>query len=217
MQFDQPMSIAYDLSPDSYRAAVGYRAVLEYYTHCVTQVQLDSEEKARSFFGHPPRSALTLLPCHGWGERESEAVLSLEVQRQVNRIEHEAAQLRLTPARLGEVVGPGAGIFLSLACWSGKRTFARAFLAAGYDAFLAPEKTSDVFSAFQFVAAFAGSLLHEVRDWGAYPISTRQAFERARRSDDYWDGAAGFRLFEREGERGAGVLPTGPLGVARAT
>ncbi|MGO9916526.1 MAG: hypothetical protein ACLQIB_17755, partial [Isosphaeraceae bacterium] len=64
-------------------------------------------------------------------------------------------------------------------------------------AYIAPEKTSDMFSAFQFVAAFAGSLLHEVRDWGAYPVTTRQAYERAKRSDEFWDGAAAFRLFER--------------------
>jgi hypothetical protein len=37
----------------------------------------------------------------------------------------------------------------------------------------------------------------DVRDWGAYPITTRQAYERAKSSDDYWDGCAGFLLFER--------------------
>jgi hypothetical protein len=199
LQFSQPMSIAYDLSPDSYRAAIAYRAMLEFYTHSVALVELDGEEKARSFLGHPPRSSLTLLLCHGWGENEADAVIDLEVQRQVNRVEYESAQFPLTPTRLAEVVDHGAGIFLSCACWSGKPAFARVFLAAGYDSYIAPEKTSDMFSAFQFVAAFAGSLLHEVRDSGAYPITTRRAYERARRSDDYWDGAAGFRLFERDG------------------
>jgi hypothetical protein len=199
LKFNQPMSIAYDLSPDSYRAAIAYRAVLEYYTHSVTLVALDSEEKARSFFGHPPVAALTLLSCHGWGEAESNAVLGLEVQRQLNRVEYESAQFHLTPKSLAEVVDHGAGIFLSCACWSGKPAFARVFLDAGYDSYIGPEKTSDMFSAFQFVAAFAGFLLHEVRDRGAYPITTRQAYERAMCSDDYWDGAAGFRLFERDG------------------
>ncbi len=198
MQFDQPMTIAYDLSPDSFQAAIAYRAMLEYYSHHVSLVRLDNEEKALAFLGQPPRSALTLLSCHGWGESESDAVLSLEVQRPVNRVEYEAAQLTLTPGRLAEVLGRGTGIFLSMACWSGKPAFARVFLAAGYDAYLAPEKTSDNLSAFEFVAVFAGTLLHEERDWGAYPVSTRQAFERARRIDDFWDGAAGFRLFEKD-------------------
>ena len=199
MKFNQPMAIAYDLSPDSYRAAIAYRAMLEYYTYSVALVELDSEEKARSFLGHPPRSSLTLLLGHGWGEDEADAVIGLEVQRPVNRVEYESAQVRLTPAGLAEVVDHGAGIFLSGACWSGKPAFARVLLAAGYEAYIAPEKTSDMFSAFQFVATFAGGLLHEVRDWGPYPVTTRQAFERARRCDDYWDGAAGFRLFERDG------------------
>ena len=50
----------------------------------------------------------------------------------------------------------------------------------------------------QFVAAFAGTLIHEERDWGPYPVTTRQAYERAKRSDDFWDGAAGFLLFEKD-------------------
>jgi hypothetical protein len=143
------------------------------------------QSAVRSFFGHPPRSALTMLVCHGWGETEADVVINLEVQRQVNRVEYESAQFPLTPIGLAELVDHGASIFLTCACWSGKPAFARAFLAAGYDCYIAPEKTADSFSAFQFVAVFAGSLLHEVRDWGAYPITTRQAYERAKSSDDY--------------------------------
>jgi hypothetical protein len=132
------------------------------------------------------------------GRGRAEAVINLEVQRAVDRVHYESAQFELTPARLAEVVDHGSGIFLSTACWSGKAAFARVLLAAGYDADIAPEKTSDIFSTFQFVAAFAGTLLHEVRDWGEYPVTTRLAYERARRSDDFWDGAAGFLLFEQE-------------------
>ena len=112
-------------------------------------------------------------------------------------MEYESTEFRLTPQTLGEVVDHGAGIFLSTACWSGKSIFARVFLSAGYDAYIAPKKTSDIYSAFQFVAAFAGYLLHEVRDAAAYPISTRQAYQRASSLDDFEDGAAGFCLFDR--------------------
>ena len=192
------MSIAYALSPDCYRAAIAYRAMLEYYSHRVTLMELDSEENALSFFGRPPRCALTMLLCHGWGESDADATLSMDIKRQVNRVEYETVQLNLSPVRLAEVLGRGAGIFLSTACWSGKPAFARPLLAAGYDAYLAPEKTSDSFSQYQFVAAFVGTLLHEVRDWGAYQVSIRQAFDCARKSDDFWDGAAGFRLFEKD-------------------
>jgi len=198
LQYCQPVSIAYTLSPDSYRAAIAYRAMLEYYSHRVTLVQLDTEETALSFFNRPPPAALTLLLCHGWGESEADAVLSLDVQRQINRVEYQTLQMNLTPARWGEIVGQGIGIFLNTACWSGKLAFARPVLAAGYEAYVAPEKTSDGCSQYQFVAAFVGTLLHEARDWGAYPVSTRQAFERASRADDFWDGAAGFRLFEKD-------------------
>jgi hypothetical protein len=198
LQDCQPMSIAYTLSPDCYRAAIAYRAMLEYYSHCVTLIELHSEEKALSFFARPPVSALTVLMCHGWGESDADAVLSLDVAHQKNRVEYERVQMNLSPGRLGEMLGHGAGIFLNTACWSGKAAFARPLLAAGYDAYIAPEKTSDSFSQYQFVATFIGTSLHEVRDWGPYPVSIRQAFERAQKSDDFWDGAAGFRLFEKE-------------------
>jgi hypothetical protein len=197
MKYSQPMTIAYDLSADSYRAAITYRAMLEYYSHNVALVRLDSEESVRSFLGFPPRSALTILMCHGWGKTEVDAVISIEITRPVDRVRHERFQLDLSPTRLAELVDHGAGIFLNTACWSGKDAFARVFLKAGYDAYIAPEKTSDSFSGFQFAATFAGTLLHEVRDWGPYPVTTRQAYERARRSDDFWDGAGGFLLFEK--------------------
>jgi hypothetical protein len=194
----QPITIAYDLSPDSYRAAIAHRAMLEYYTHHVALVPVESEQTVRSFLESPPRSALTILMCHGWGKTDDDAVISFEIARPVDRVHYERFQLELTPARLGEFVDHGAGIFLNTACWSGKDAFARVFLKAGFDAYIAPEKTSDSFSGFQFVAAFAGTLLHEVRDWGPYPVATRQAYERAKASDDFWDGAAGFRLFEQD-------------------
>jgi hypothetical protein len=36
MKYAQPVTIAYDLSPDDYRAVIAYRAMLEYYSHNVT-------------------------------------------------------------------------------------------------------------------------------------------------------------------------------------
>jgi len=198
LQYSQRVSIVYDLSHGSYRAAIAYRAMLEYYLLGVSFVQLDSEETALSFFRRPPPAALTMLMCHGWGETEADAVLSLDVQRQINRVEYKTEEWHLTPPRWGEIVGQGTGIFLNTACWSGKLAFARPVLAAGYDAYVAPEKTSDCTSQYQFVATFVGTLMHEVRDWGAYPVTTLQAFERATQSDSFWDGAAGFRLFEKD-------------------
>jgi hypothetical protein len=187
MKYSQPVTIAYDLS--SYRSAISYRAMLEYYTHNVTLVPLDSEESLRSFFGRPPPAALTVLMCHGWGETEADAVISFEITRPIDQIRHEKVQHELTPTRLAELVDHGAGIFLNTACWSGKDAFARIFLKAGYDAYIAPQKTSDIFSGFQFTSVFAGTLIHEVRDSEPYPVTTRQAYEQAKRSDDFWDGA----------------------------
>jgi hypothetical protein len=156
LKYCQPITIAYALSPDSYRAMIAYRAMLEYYSHCVTAVRLDSEDAVLSFFRRPPPAALTMLLCHGWGESEADAVLSLDVARQINRVEYKTEEWHLTPLRWGQIVGQGAGIFLNTACWSGKLAFARPVLAAGYDAYVAPEKTSDCTSQYQFIATFVG-------------------------------------------------------------
>lgn len=43
--------------------------------------------------------------------------------------------------------------------------------------------------------------MYEVRDWGARKAPAREAFDMARRIDDYSDGAKGRLLFDRDGGR----------------
>jgi hypothetical protein len=43
------------------------------YKRSAALVPLHSEDVARSFLPEPPRSALTMLISHGWGETEADA------------------------------------------------------------------------------------------------------------------------------------------------
>ncbi len=192
----QEVRIAHDRERSDYKTALTHRAIFEFYSQQVTLHDLWTEESVLEFFAAKTDSAVTLLECHGWGKTDADAVINLEVLRHKTGPEFEAIELRLTPANIRDVVKAGSGILINKACWSGKQVFADAFLSAGYGAYLAPERTSDSWSALQFLTAFIGYLKYEVRDADARNVSTREALDLARRLDHYPDGAAGWRLFE---------------------
>ena len=173
----------------------GFRAMLEYCTFDLKTVLVDSERKLKQAFLDDGDYALTMMICHGWGKADSDAVLNWEVRRAVNEVEWESQELHLRPSNVGEYVRGGNGILLFTACWSGKQVWADAFHRAGFSWYVGPEKTSDMFSAYQFVAAFIGYLMYEERDVSRRLVPVPEATELARRIDDFWDGANGFRAF----------------------
>jgi hypothetical protein len=173
----------------------GYRAMLEYFAFDLTTVLVDTEQKLKEAFLDDGDYALTVMICHGWGKMDENAVLNWEIRQAVNEVECETRELHLTPTNVTEYVCRGNGILLSTACWSGKQVWAAAFHQAGFSWYVAPEKTSDMFSAYQFIAAFLGYLMYEERDMSRRLVTVPEATELARRIDDFWDGANGFRAF----------------------
>lgn len=195
----QKVRVGHDRERDAYKRAMVHRAVLEAYSHCVTMHDLWGEERVRRFFGTKDDSALTLVECHGSGKNDGEAVINFSVLRHKQGPEFESVEFHVTPANVREVVKAGSGIIIMNACWAGKLSFADAFLSAGFSAYIAPAKTSDQWSGLQFITAFIGYLMYEVRDWGARKVDVREAFDMARRIDDFWDGAKGWQLFDSDG------------------
>ena len=189
--------ITYDRAPDTYVRATAYRAVLERFGLCVTLHPLREEGRLRPFFASPTDACFTIVCCHGWGKQEKDAVICFEVGRPKNEVEWERYEFHLTPGNIASAVSNGAGIMLMDACWSGKQVFADAFLKAGYECYIAPEKTCDGPSAMEFVTVLFGGLMWGVRDEARRTLTVREAVERARRIDDFRDGANGFRLFEK--------------------
>lgn len=195
MRFGQRARILYGNAPDALRAFHAYRAMLDYYSLDTSAVHVDVEAKLRQALLDPSPCALTLLLCHGWGKTDDEAVLCWTVRHQVNQIEWEPAELHWTRRNVADYVRAGSGIVLNTACWGAKKVWADAFLAAGFQWYIAADKTADIFSAYQFVSAFVGYLLYEVRDFGRRPVGVPEAVEMARRIDDFWDGASGFSVY----------------------
>ena len=198
MQEQQLVRITYNEAQDTYKRAITYRAIFEYYGHRVSLHDLREEDRIRAFFSEPTDAAITLVNAHGWGKTEEKAVINFDIIRRKNEIEFEDDEFHITPKNIAGIVRAGSGILIMQACHSGKQVFADAFLNAGYGFYIAPKSTSDCWSSLQFITTFIGYLMWEVRDWGKIVVPVPEAVERARKIDDFWDGANGFRLFSRE-------------------
>ena len=195
MRFGEKARIMYNNGRDALHQLQGYRGMLDYYALDTSVVRVEVEDKLKRALLDDAEYAITLLLCHGWGRTDDEAVISWTIQRQVNEIEWEPAELHLTKENIADFVTTGNGILVNLACWSAKVVWADTFLNAGFHWYIAPEKTSDMFSAYQFVGAFLGYLVYEERDSGKRVVSVPEAVEMARKIDDFCDGAAGFRVY----------------------
>lgn len=199
MDFNNKIRIATDRCLDTYQRAIAYRAMFEMYGQRVYLIELFTEENLQALFNDAnDDSVLTMLVCHGWGKTDENAVINFELTKQISETEWNNYEFHMTPQNAHQIVKRGQGILISTACWSGKDSYADVFLKSGFDYYIAPTKTSDIYSAFQFVTAFFGYLLYEVRDWGTRKIEVPEAVEMARKIDDFWDGASGFRIWKRQ-------------------
>lgn len=198
MDFGNKIRIAFDRCLDTYQRAIAYRAMFEMYGQRVYLIELITEEDLQALFNDAnDDSVLTMLVCHGWGKTDENAVINFVLSKQVSETEWSEDEFHMTPQNVHQIVKRGQGILLSTACWSGKDSYADVFLRAGFDYYIAPTKTSDIFSAFQFVTAFIGYLLYEVRERKARKIEVPEAVEMARKLDDFWDGANAFKVWEK--------------------
>jgi len=155
MRFGEKARIMYNNGRDALHQLQGYRGMLDYYALDTSVVRVEVEDKLKRALLDDAEYAITLLLCHGWGRTDDEAVISWTIQRQVNEIEWEPAELHLTKENIADFVTTGNGILVNLACWSAKVVWADTFLNAGFHWYIAPEKTSDMFSAYQFVGHFS--------------------------------------------------------------
>jgi hypothetical protein len=197
MRFGQRTRIIYDNGRDALHFMHGYRGLFDFFAQDTTVVLADTEDKLRSSFQDDTAFSITLMVCHGWGKTDADAVLNWRLHKAVNDIEWEDFDLQWTKENIRHYVGCGKGLLLNTACWSGKQVWADAFLDAGFSSYVAHQGTSDMFSAYQFVAAFMGYLVYEVRDTARKSISVQEAVTMANNIDALSDGAMGFKCFER--------------------
>jgi len=205
MKYNSHVRILTDRSWERYHVGRSLESIAQGFCLNTTLIRTNTEEQLK-LHGHSPASPyhITVLSCHGHPQKDGPVQLDWEVGRPVNAVEWETVTLHLTADDVPKYFTNGSGILINIACWSGERELAQAFLKVGYRAYIAPRKTSDCFSAYQFYAALLGYLLYEERDEKPQTLTERECVEHARRIDDLWDGANGFTIHEHTPE------PAGP-------
>ncbi|HEV2811324.1 MAG TPA: hypothetical protein VGV93_13120 [Acidimicrobiales bacterium] len=202
--FDQ-VAIACDRTMVDLAGAM--RAALESYRLHVRFFRFVQHRKVLDFFGRGvPDCNWTVLVAHGVCE-EGIRKIRFEAVDQVDG-DWEApmgwvdTNFDLTPANIPDLATGARGGLLSLACGSGTKEFADAFLAAGYQRYIGPTTESGYYNAdaaLLFSLAFFYYALAGDRDYAPRIYSDEEAAERAAEIDsEFGFGPGAFRCFTRE-------------------
>ena len=187
--------IAYDMNLENFQMATAIRGVLEFYGLQVTLVWLNDKQDAIYFFaGYAIKADYTILCAHGIG-KENRIWLMVVEKIAGTEYRYEEVEFNLTPDNIGEYVKNAGGMFITTACDSGCEEFAKAFLDAGYRAFIAPCVAVDLSSAVMFICGFFCNTLAHDRDIHKATYTEREAVERAAAIKPFPDGTAAFRYF----------------------
>ena len=187
--------IAYDKNLENHQMAIAIRGMLEFYGLNVSLVWLNEKQNAIDFLaGHVPKADYTILCAHGIGHENRIWLTVIEKMAGTDYC-YEEAEFNLTPDNIGEYVKNASGTFMTTACESGRGVFAKAFLDAGYRAFIAPEVAVDVTSSAMFICSFFCNMLAHERDIHKATYTEREAVERAAAIQPFPDGTAAFRYF----------------------
>ena len=189
--------------------AIAVRAVLESFRLRVQFLRLVQRRQVFDFFAGRGVSdcSYTVLVCHGTGT-DADPTIRLQVVDQVTGDPYapegwEVATVELSAATIADTVTAARGTLVSTACGSGREPLAAAFLAAGYDAYVAPVgRYHDSDAAVLFVAGFFYHLLAEDRDYAATAYTEVEAVRRAASIDrDSRFGTGVFRHYSAKGLR----------------
>ena len=190
--------IAYDKSLDNFQMATAIRGMLEFYGLNVSLVWLNEKQNVIDFLaGQAPKSDYTILCAHGIG-REKRIWLTVVEKVEGTDYQYEEVIFNLMPDNVGEYVKYAGGTLITTACDSGCEVFARAFLDAGYQSFIAPAVAVDITSSAMFVCGFFCNMLAHERDIHKANYTEREAVERAAAIQPFPDGTAAFRYFGRD-------------------
>lgn len=182
--------------------ALALRAVLESYGIQVDFHRFIQKRQIFAFFAHPhPEHSHTILVCHGSGGDEDPYLMFEVVDQAEGRYDDpdgwDGITVRWTAAEVLAHVGGGRGTVLSLACGSGRAPLARAFLKAGFQAYIGPvSHYLDVDSALVFAINFFYFLLAEDRDYAPARYGEPEAVKKAAAVDAGWAyGTESFSFF----------------------
>jgi len=154
----------------SWDIGMAVRGALELFRLRVYMHYLAQKRNALDFLaGRIPESEYVVLCSHGMGplcDTGPADDMRMGFVRLVDQVDGkwQGAELALTPENIPDLVSlPGRKV-ISLGCESGREPLARAFLASGCSAYIAPVATVDQDADALFAIAFFYHLLREERD-----------------------------------------------------
>ncbi|HYZ92863.1 MAG TPA: hypothetical protein VFA34_10795 [Actinomycetota bacterium] len=184
--------------------AMSLRGILESYRLIVHFVRLVQRRQCEAFFSgvDRPSAELTILASHGLTTDDGEPCLWFECVDNPSPDPKATSgwvpdRFDLTPTTIPKYVRDMQGSVVSVACGGGREPLARAFLAAGADAYVgATEPYIDMGSAVLFVTGLVYYLLAGDRDFAPRGYTFDEAVQRASEFDADWAGGTGsFRVW----------------------
>lgn len=184
--------------------ATALRSVLEAFRLKVDYHRFVQSRQVSEFFAAQRDAVYTVLYCHGHGFTAEDMRITFEVVAQENNDTTAPTgwsnkSFDLKPTNIPDITSDAKGTLLSLACGSGRPDFARAFLSAGYEAYIGPtEEYWDSTAALTFAVGFFYHLLSNDRDYDGRNYTTRQSAERAASIDpDFEMGMRMMRYYDK--------------------
>jgi hypothetical protein len=185
--------------------ATAIRAPLELMRLQVRLHYLVQYQQAINFFANEAcQYNYLVICCHGTGNEEADLMIRVEVVEQKDGDPErddgwEATVLALRPSNIPQLLHNFQGNILSLACGSGREPFAKAFLATGCRAYIAPDElyfSRD--SAMLFTIGFFYHLRAEDRDFDRAKLGVAEAVLAQQFDPRFSMGTKAFRVYERE-------------------
>lgn len=176
------------------------RCMLEAYRLDVDLHRLTQRWQAEEFFSkRASQYDYLILDCHGTNKPNLRIKLEVIEPKKENPELADMIDYELTPANIVDRLKRFSGVFVSMACESGREPFGAAFLKAGCKAYLGPADYSDVSSGLLFVSAFFCFLQYEWRLPAPEKWTISDAAEAARRVDPRAKfGTSIWRLYEHK-------------------
>jgi len=200
MKLFERVAIVCDHTPEMLEMAGALRAMLESFTLRVDFHHLIQKRQMLDFFAQSPEADFTVLFTHGEGKQLTFTVVDQEDGDFEAVHGWEEVKFALTPENIPEVVRGAHGTLIAVGCGGGKLTFADAFLAAGYEAFVgAATDYVDGNASLLFLVGFFYHLLAESQDYAPQGYTIEEAVVRASEIDrDFAEGMQAFRCWRRQ-------------------
>lgn len=182
------------------------RGVLESFRLRVDFYRLVQKPQVTRFFQQDRQYPYTIVFCHGSGDPPDDLHLAIEVVDQKDGRYEEPQDwfpvtIKMTPSFVKDNMRGRSGTLVSVACGSGRRPLADAFVDAGYDAYIAPvEPYYDSQAGIAFLTSLFYFLLAEDRDYAKTTFSEEEAVRMAAALDQSFKyGSMAFRRYTRDG------------------